>query len=95
MTTTFKPTRLVPTEAIANIDALVAHAGLLVANLKMEADEIALNWEGIESVGGARDDHAAMLLGRLRAHLGEIATWALIVDEQVEDMVRDPFNRGE
>ncbi len=88
-----KPARLVPTEAMGSLDSMVQAVGRMVADLKMEADDLALQWEGLVAVGGGREDHAAVLLGRLRSHFNRLAQYSLIVGEQLDNMVADPFGR--
>lgn len=96
MTTTESPhrvTRLVPSEAIIAIDRPLNKVSRLAADLKNEIDGIVLEWEGLQAVGGCRDDHAAALLSRLIPHFNELAQFSLVVGEQLQQMQRDPFGR--
>lgn len=86
--------RLIPSEAIAAIDRPLNKVQRLAADLKNEIDGIALEWEGLQAVGGGRDDHAAALLSRLIPHFNELAQFSLIVGEQLQQMQSDPFGRG-
>ena len=72
-------------------------AGLMrmVSALRAEGEDIRGQWEGLTRVGGGRDDHAAVLLGRLRNVLQDIARFAATADRQIADMVADPFGRRE
>lgn len=86
-------TTLSPSDLLASSDNLTDHLGRLVANLKMEVDEMALEWERLESMGAARDDHAAMLLTRLLPHLEEIGRFSGRCASQIEDARANPYGR--
>lgn len=91
---TYRPTRLIPSAAIVAIDRPLNKVQRLSADMKQEIDGIVLEWEGIQAVGGGRDDHAAALLSRLIPHFNELAQFSLIVGEQLQQMQSDPFGRG-
>ena len=87
---------MTPTEAIETVTekgGLVSKLNEMLYRLDGEAREIAEKWAILGQVGGQRDDHAAMLLARLRPHLAEIARFAATCDKQITSMVADPFGR--
>jgi uncharacterized protein YqgC (DUF456 family) len=80
-------------EAIESVDKLVERVGRIVANMRLEADELANEWDTLKSVGGGREDHAAALLSRLLPHFSELQSFAQIVQGQLGDIAHDPFQR--
>lgn len=80
-------------EAIESVDKLVERANRLVGDLRLEVDELANEWDGLKAVGGGRADHAAKLLERLLPHFIELQSYATIVNGQLAEIVRNPFER--
>jgi hypothetical protein len=83
-----------PTEAIESLDGLQGTLGRRCRALDAEIDGITEQWDALGRHGGMRDDHAAQLLGRLRPHLEDIASFASLCVGQIDAMVRDPFGRN-
>ena len=80
-------------EAIDSVDQLVEQSGRFVADMRLEADELANAWEGLKSAGGGREDHAALLLARLIPHLAALQSFAEVARGQLSAIVKDPFGR--
>jgi len=80
-------------EAIESVDKLTEQLSRLAANLRLETDELANEWDGLKAVGGGREDHAAALLSRLLPHFAGIQSFASVVQAQLTDIINDPFQR--
>jgi len=84
-----------PIEMIESLGDLTTAVNRRHHALACEIDEISEQWEALGKHGGVRDDHAATLLGRLRAHLEDIAEFCSVCKGQIDRAVRDPFGRGD
>ena len=80
-----------PSEQITHLDAMAKQIGRRVADLRLEIDDITLQWEGLQAIGGAREDHAAHLLSCLQAHLCGLAHFCATADVQIQQMHENPF----
>jgi hypothetical protein len=80
-------------EAIESVDKLLDRASRIVADLRLEVDELANEWGGLKCAGGGREDHAALLLARLLPHLARLQSFASIAQGQLATIVHDPFGR--
>jgi ABC-type transporter Mla subunit MlaD len=94
MTTATKPTRMEPEHAIDTVADLAGQVARMSSFLRAETEDIADAWEGLRIAGGQRADHAALLLGRLRPHLRDLAAFCKNVETQIDTMVADPFGRN-
>lgn len=84
-----------PEQAIGALPELLKQLNSPMHFLGLEADAVSEQWDGLGRVGGQRADHAAMLLGRLRPHLRDIAKFCVAVEKQIDGMIADPFQRKE
>lgn len=82
-----------PEKMIHKTDQMLGEINRRVAFLRAECEDIAEQWQMLGNVGGQRADHAAELLGRLRPHLRDLASFATRCEKQMDDMVADPFCR--
>jgi len=82
---------MTPIDAIEGLPELLKRLTAIQSHLAAEADELAELWAGIGNAGGQRDDHAAVLLSRLRPHLAALATFAKTCERQIDGFVADPF----
>ena len=81
-----------PSTAITSVSECIGRAMIRrVSDLRNEADEIEEQWQGLLAAGGARDDHAAVLLAKLEPHLSDIASFAATCRTQILAMLDDPF----
>lgn len=84
---------MTPTQAIEKVSDLSSMVGKLAYSIGAECDDIAEQWVGLGLAGGQRDDHAALILGRLRPALRELAKLCERSAAQIDGMVADPFGR--
>jgi hypothetical protein len=86
---------LTPEKAIEQLDELRKKINVRVHQLGLECDDIREHWDGLKRVGGAREDHAATLLSRLRPALADIGRLVHTVEGQINGWVADPFGTKE
>lgn len=79
------------TEAIDNAEHISKRLNQLCGGLRAEIEEMVEQWIRLGQAGGARDDHAAMLLNRLKPHLADIARFTAACEKQIEQIYADPF----
>jgi len=79
------------TQRLETIDNLLQGISRITAHLGHEASEVQTMWAGIKHAGGARDDHAAELLMRLRPHLVALEHFAQRCQGQLDQAAADPF----
>ncbi len=82
-----------PENLIEGLGTLMGTINGLRASLDAEQLEIAEQWEALGRIGGQRADHAASLLSRLRPALTRLASFCNDCEQQITDLVRDPFQR--
>jgi hypothetical protein len=82
-----------PINAIGAIDQLTGEVARLSSFLRNEADGIKDQWEGLKRCGGAREDHAAEILARLRMILDDLAKFCTRTSAEITAMKADPFER--
>ena len=80
--------------AIESIGDLVGKLHQLQFAIDCEADGITEQWDELKRLGGAREDHAAALLSRLRPALRALAELATTAEHQIDAVVADPFERN-
>lgn len=85
---------MTPTHAIETTQELFARFERLLADMRAEEAELANQWTQLGDIGAQRDDHAAMLLNRLRPHLQELARFAGACELQLAGFAADPFGRN-
>lgn len=86
---------MTPEQAIERLDELPKKLNRELHSLSLECDEIREQWEGLKRVGGARADHAATLLSRLRPALANLSRQGRAIEQQINGWVADPFGRNE
>jgi hypothetical protein len=84
-----------PEKMIDKTDKMLGDINRRVSFLRAECEDIAEQWQGLGMACGQRADHAAVLLGRLRPHLRDLASFATRCEKQMDEMVADPFQRKE
>lgn len=80
-----------PEEAIEKLSELRHKFNVTLHQLGLECDDIREQWDGLKRAGGARADHAATLLSRLRPALADLARRAHAVEQSINRWVADPF----
>lgn len=85
---------MTPIEAIQQLDELRQAINRQVSQLGYEADDIGESWALLGQQGAQRDDHAAMLLARLRPHLRDLSAFLKTCEIQLDGFVADPFGRN-
>lgn len=80
-------------EAINGLDTLRGDIRRFHHAFEMECDGVQEQWSQLQAMGGARADHAAMLLSRLRQILDDMAAYETRCSQQITGMVADPFGR--
>jgi hypothetical protein len=84
-----------PEKMIDKTDKMLGDINRRVSFLRAECEDIAEQWQGLGMACGQRADHAAVLLGRLRPHLRDLASFCKTVEGQLDSMVADPFQTKE
>jgi hypothetical protein len=88
---------MTPTEAISTLndapEGLRKQLDRKVSELGDEMQHVAQQWTALGSMGAQREDHAAELLGKLRAHLNELSTFCGHCSTQITAMIADPYGR--
>lgn len=84
-----------PEKMIHKTDKMLGEITRRVSGLRAECEDIAEQWQMLGNVGGQRADHAAVLLGRIRPHLQDLAAFCGVCESQITQMVTDPFQRKE
>lgn len=82
-----------PSKAIEQLREFEKNLNRLRCHLANEISEVGEQWDQLKRIGGARDDHAASLLGKLRHHLAHIAKLCGNTEKQIDQMIADPFGR--
>jgi len=82
------------TERLESLDNLLQGIARIGAHLTCEVEKMRTFWAGIKHAGGARDDHAAELLTRLRPHFRALERFAQNCQGQVDQAVADPFGNA-
>jgi len=77
--------------AIATSDDLVSRIDAMTAELKREVVAIQTQWARLGEMGAQRDDHGAALLKNIRSHVHCLNTFCANVDEQLGDLIANPF----
>lgn len=80
-----------PEEAIEKLDQLQKQLNQTMHAISLECDGIEQHWDGLKRVGGARADHAAIMLGRLRPALDKLSRQSKAIELQITGWVADPF----
>jgi hypothetical protein len=83
-----------PERMIVQMGKLTGDVNRFASQLRDEAEMIGEEWEGLGRAGGHRADHAAQLLGKLRPILLALRGYCELAEDQIDDMVADPFQRG-
>ena len=84
---------MTPTYAIEHTDNMLGKLNQIVSAIRCETESNAEEWAMLGQMGAQRDDHAAMLLARLRPALSELSRVAATMEKQIDTMVADPFGR--
>lgn len=83
------------TEAITSVQEMEGQLNQVRHALHCEIEDIQEQWSVLENMGGARDDHAASLLSRLRPALDDLSRLAATMSQQITKIVADPFGTKE
>lgn len=80
---------------IEKLDTLRGEINRRSHPISLEIDDIAEQWEQLKVIGGARADHAAALLSRLRPAIADLTRFLVRVENQIDDLVANPFGRDD
>jgi hypothetical protein len=78
-------------QAIEGVEALAKRVDDKATILRNAAKLAAEQWKGLRNAGGAREDHAATLLGTLRSELDNLPEFCQVCSEQIAEIEADPF----
>ena len=82
-----------PEQMIQDLSSLIGAYNRFGSHLRAEAEQIEEEWSLLGQAGGQRADHAAQLLSRLRPILRDAAAFCRVAEQQIDEMVADPFQR--
>lgn len=78
-------------EGIKALPNLISGIRKRVDELEMESRTCQDDFIGLVRVGGGRDDHAAVLLRKVKSEVAGLARFLTRVENQMVDVIADPF----
>ncbi len=83
------------TQAIETLDSPIGFLNSRINALANECHDISVEWDGLKNAGGARDDHAATLLLRVRQRLADVQGVCYVMNQNLTLVIRNPSDKGE